>query len=250
MKLTQKLLRNCDRNLLGMTRMKRQRHAASNALCVLRVACEKTVAEDELICPMPKCGTQITVPQTQGATYDTPLWNKFLQFRMNIWVPKTGDGFIVTCPTVGCEKFVVDRHREEVECPHCSKRFCSKCGKDPHQGSSCAEHADSEADQRFEQMMVEQGWKPCPVCGMPTERDSGCNFMQCRSGTCRKRTYWCYICGLQMGKENHYKHYPQGPYDNDCNTPMEDRRVGGRAPRQTADSSSWGWVKFAVGAES
>merc|ERR1712194_661357 len=154
--------------------------------------------------------------------------------RMNMWVPKSGDGMMVECPTPNCEKFVVDANMEVVKCPRCSKEFCPKCRKDPHKGSTCKDyeqwaHDNAEADRHFEEMMLKHGWKPCPKCGMPSERESGCNFMQCRSGTCRKRTYWCYICGLQMKREDHYTHFQRGPYEDECKTPAEERLVARRA---------------------
>merc|ERR1719386_550802 len=75
--------------------------------------------------------------------------------------------------------------------------------------------------------MAAEQWRRCPACSAPSERESGCNFMQCRSEICRKRTYWCYVCGLQLKKEDHYSHYPRGPYEDECHTPEKDRLPAG-----------------------
>lgn len=188
---------------------------------------EAQVAEDELVCPIPNCKTEITVPQIEGATFRTPLWDKFLQFRMNMWRPGSGSN-IVECPTLNCGKFVVPIDFKFVTCPVCNKEFCPKCSGPKHEDVSCEDYAawvrqNEGVDTYFEELMAKEQWRRCPVCSAPSERESGCNFMQCRSERCRKRTYWCYVCGKQMPKEEHYQHYPKGPYEDLCNTPEHDR---------------------------
>merc|ERR1712039_498790 len=95
---------------------------------------------------------------------------------------------------------------------------------------------NSNADKHFEELMAQEQWKRCPVCSAPSERESGCNFMQCRSDRCRKRTYWCYVCGKQFPKEMHYTHYPRGPYEDECYTPVEERLELGVTPSQPPDA--------------
>merc|ERR1711862_641540 len=86
------------------------------------------------------------------------------------------------------------------------------------------ERENRNADKHFEKLMEQLKWRKCPVCSMPSERKSGsCYFLQCRSEKCRKRTYWCYVCGLQLPLEEHYKHYPEGPYKPKCLTPESHR---------------------------
>jgi len=188
---------------------------------------EAQVSAEELVCPIPGCKTEITVAQVQGATADGPLWEKFLYFRMNQWVPESGER-IIECPTPDCSKFVVPRDQDFVQCPVCKKEWCSKCGGDKHDKVTCEEYkrwkGDNEnADQNFEALMAEQMWRRCPHCGMPSERESGCNFMQCRSPICQKKRYWCYVCGLKLAKEDHYSHYQRGPYEDECKTPLDKR---------------------------
>merc|ERR1712232_1451380 len=167
-------------------------------------------------------GTEITVAQVEGATTGTPLWNKFLEFRMNLWKPAGDQEIILSCPTPDCGKFLVARGVKTAVCPVCKKAFCASCGEDVHDGSTCEEYRrwkdqNTNVDAHFEQLILEQGRKRCPVCRAPSERESGCNFMQCRSEICRKRTYWCFVCGKSMPKEEHYAHYPRGPYEDECN---------------------------------
>eukprot|EP00929_Paragymnodinium_shiwhaense_P091008 TRINITY_DN51068_c0_g1_i1.p1 TRINITY_DN51068_c0_g1~~TRINITY_DN51068_c0_g1_i1.p1 ORF type:complete len:798 (-),score=137.76 TRINITY_DN51068_c0_g1_i1:642-2945(-) len=187
------------------------------------------VADDELVCPMPGCGKAITVDQVQGATAGTAVWEKYLQFRANLWTPGSDEGSMVQCPSGRCGRFLVPRAVKTVTCPICQMEFCPKCGQKSHEGSTCEQFRDwrrqnEQGEKLLEDLMASQNWRRCPVCGAPSERESGCNFLQCRSDVCRKRTYWCWICGLQKTLEEHYTHYPRGPYEDECFTP-EDQRV-------------------------
>lgn len=186
---------------------------------------EAQVAEDELVCPIPRCGTAITTAQVQGAVGGTELWEKFLQFRFSLWRPGPDDGTMAACPTPGCARFVVPAGMDIVECPVCRKKLCAKCGAaGGHQGVTCEayeawQRENSGAEQSFEDVMAELRWRRCPVCRAPSERASGCNFIQCWSHACRKRTYWCYVCGKQLSRDQHYSHFPNGPYKHECCTP-------------------------------
>lgn len=188
------------------------------------------VAEDELVCPIPDCKTEITTAQVEGGTHGTDLWDKFLSFRFKAWTPSAEDGVIVQCPKPECGfSFMVPDGLNKVRCPICAKDFCPKCMED-HSGSTCQafqawKAENSKADQNFEELMAHERWRRCPKCGAPSERESGCNFMQCRSAICRKHTYWCYVCGKELPKSDHYSHYPKGPYEDICNTPEAERLV-------------------------
>lgn len=219
---------------------------------------EAQVAEDELICPIPKCKREITVAQVEGAMAGSPLWDKFLHFRMNLWRPTDEEGRIVECPTPDCNRFLVPPGDDFVRCPRCRVEFCPKCGSKEHKGVTCEQYRawqaqNANVDQNFEELMAAEQWRRCPACSAPSERESGCNFMQCRSENCRKRTYWCYVCGLQLRKEDHYSHYPRGPYEDECHTPVKDRLPAGAgfAPRpHLAAAAGAGMVAAAEGVQS
>lgn len=106
--------------------------------------------------------------------------------------------------------------------------ICPRCGKE-HEGS-CEKYREWErenasGDHRFAQLMAHEQLRRCPVCGVASERVAGCNFMRCESAKCRCTTFWCYICGKHLAKEQHYSHYPRSPYENDCHTPVSQRMV-------------------------
>eukprot|EP00434_Breviolum_minutum_P012477 symbB.v1.2.010992.t1/scaffold725.1/size168906/18 len=176
---------------------------------------EGQVAADELVCPLPDCKAEITVAQVEGSMSPS-VWEKFLQFRMDLW-ENGADGRVLECPSRKCGKFLVELGMTFVSCPRCGQEFCARCGDQWHEGISCESlkvwRQQNDAEESFEELMEQQQWRRCPRCGAPSERESGCNFMQCRSAICRKRTFWCYVCGKELSKEEHYSHYPRtAPY--------------------------------------
>lgn len=188
---------------------------------------EARVADDDLNCPIPGCEAKISVLQVQDVTRGTPSWDRFLQFRATLWRPRSIDGVLVDCVRRSCgARFLVPLGRQFVECPECGVEFCSICKSDSHGGMTCDEgrlqngKASDSSDGSFEHLMAECAWRRCPACGVPSERESGCNFMQCESMVCRQkgraRTFWCYVCGLPLGPEEHYSHYPEGPFADVC----------------------------------
>mmetsp|Transcript_103107 Transcript_103107/g.204770 ORF Transcript_103107/g.204770 Transcript_103107/m.204770 type:complete len:490 (+) Transcript_103107:71-1540(+) len=124
-----------------------------------------------------------------------------------------------------------------------AKLPCPKCGRDEHEGISCEqfkewEKENANAERHFADLLAQERWRRCPVCGVASERACGCNFMQCRSATCNKRTYWCYICGWQLSREDHYSHYPRSPWEDVCHTPLDKHIPFGAGPPQGAPQAA------------
>ena len=97
------------------------------------------------------------------------------------------------------------------DCPECGalaggdgrgRAICGRCGLDfcalHHQTHSAAICAAAEervlrAHARAERKsarVVRRTSKPCPGCGVPTDKLAGCNHMKCRCGA-----DWCWLCG-------------------------------------------------------
>ncbi|KAG1755277.1 uncharacterized protein EDB91DRAFT_1098167 [Suillus paluster] len=74
--------------------------------------------------------------------------------------------------------------------PDCSHIWCKACqqsitiGGPPH---SC------DGTSELDHLMKQRGWKYCPNCKTPVQRDGGCSHMTCISPGCN--THFCYICG-------------------------------------------------------
>jgi len=206
---------------------------------------EKRLAADELCCPMPACGAEITVPQVEGLTRGTPQWERFLAGRAELWRPGEHEPeVLVVCPTPDCTRFVAAASASEVECPRCHQSFCPRC-LCGHPGRTCAEHeawrrANEAGDRAFEELMREKQWQRCPRCGAPVERARGCNFMTCASERCRGKTHFCYLCGAELTRTQHISHFPRGPFSSSC--AAVDRRGEATLPPRASCQLQGAWA--------
>lgn len=92
----------------------------------------------------------------------------------------------------------------EMSCGACGMEFCYY-HSNAHEGRSCQDYQREIA--REERRMAEgvlRGTKPCPLCGIVTEKLSGCNHMTC--GTCGG--HWCWMCAQAV--ENVAWHFNPG----------------------------------------
>jgi hypothetical protein len=185
---------------------------------------EKRVAEEELVCPMPDCNVTITVPQVEGSTRGTPLWDRFLASRVELWRPDAREGEILCiCPTPSCEgRFLASAFLPEVQCPKCKRPFCPKC-QQRHPGVPCERYAawrrsenPGAGDRELEELIRKEKWQRCPCCQAPAERQIGCNFMTCYSEQCRGKKHFCYLCGVELTELQHFTHFPEGIFENAC----------------------------------
>ncbi|KAG1886487.1 hypothetical protein F4604DRAFT_1646179 [Suillus subluteus] len=77
--------------------------------------------------------------------------------------------------------------------PNCNHIWCKACqqsftiGGPPH---SC------DGTSELDHLMKQRGWKYCPNCKTPVQRDGGCSHMTCISPACN--THFCYICGQSI----------------------------------------------------
>ncbi|KAJ3677224.1 hypothetical protein LUZ60_002948 [Juncus effusus] len=89
------------------------------------------------------------------------------------------------------------------ECPHCNRLFCANCQVTWHNGMTCNQfqNRNKERDDyaNLQKLAEEKKWQKCPHCKTFVERKSGCKMMTCRCGH-----FFCYICGAEMKKNNHF----------------------------------------------
>ncbi|KAF8838980.1 hypothetical protein BDN67DRAFT_823371 [Paxillus ammoniavirescens] len=122
---------------------------------------------------------------------------------------------------------------DEVRCPvlGCDHVWCRKCQQsiDPRgsiaPSGSSSDPSGSSVDptgprhscdgaSELEHLMKEQGWKYCPNCKTPVQKQDGCNHIICIAPGCN--TQFCYRCGvtitrtvvpqeIQVGKTKHFR---------------------------------------------
>lgn len=83
----------------------------------------------------------------------------------------------------------------EMVCSACGLEFCYfHSNAHPPGSSACAVYTRTQI--RLDRLMAStSGSKPCPSCGVATQKIAGCNHMTC---TCC-RVHWCWQCGRQLG---------------------------------------------------
>mmetsp|Transcript_1600 Transcript_1600/g.1793 ORF Transcript_1600/g.1793 Transcript_1600/m.1793 type:complete len:310 (-) Transcript_1600:121-1050(-) len=101
------------------------------------------------------------------------------------------------CPECDMENLKVDNERD-IECAYCETSYCFQCGLKSHPGEPC------DADEMFEQYASEMNIKKCPKCGLATQKNSGCNSMDCK----RCGAEWCWVCGDEI--TDPFTHYRKG----------------------------------------
>ncbi|KAG2123275.1 hypothetical protein DEU56DRAFT_830093 [Suillus clintonianus] len=77
--------------------------------------------------------------------------------------------------------------------PECDHIWCKACQQSFTLGGpthSC------DGTSELDHLMKKSGWKYCPNCKIPVQRDGGCSHMTCISPGCN--THFCYVCGQNI----------------------------------------------------
>ncbi|KAJ8584532.1 hypothetical protein M405DRAFT_746837 [Rhizopogon salebrosus TDB-379] len=97
----------------------------------------------------------------------------------------------------GCQRSVlVDKEEHEISevlmcpLPDCMHVWCKAC-QQPITSDESPHSCDGTTE--LEDLMKQQGWKYCPNCKTPVERNGGCRHMNCIAPSCN--THFCYACG-------------------------------------------------------
>lgn len=99
------------------------------------------------------------------------------------------------CPSCHESMFVVRQEyleQDVLRCPlpRCGHRWCKACKKTITGANN--KHA-CKAD-KLDRLMRKKGWRYCPGCTSPIQKESGCNHMKCTSPGCN--VHFCYKCGV------------------------------------------------------
>eukprot|EP01129_Flabellula_baltica_P007488 TRINITY_DN2918_c0_g1_i2.p1 TRINITY_DN2918_c0_g1~~TRINITY_DN2918_c0_g1_i2.p1 ORF type:complete len:356 (+),score=52.23 TRINITY_DN2918_c0_g1_i2:326-1393(+) len=146
-----------------------------------------------LRCQRPRCGKEIE---------QSDLENLLDEKGLELLAKARKDHFVNThrdtygyCFTPDCDEiFSKEENPEFFTCISCGEKYCIPCQEVYHEGQNCEEF-QKEKREREEQMLNNQlfqqyGFKPCPNCGVPVEKVSGCNRVPCACGA-----HFCWVCG-------------------------------------------------------
>eukprot|EP01091_Cochliopodium_minus_P019664 TRINITY_DN8345_c0_g1_i1.p1 TRINITY_DN8345_c0_g1~~TRINITY_DN8345_c0_g1_i1.p1 ORF type:complete len:668 (+),score=214.72 TRINITY_DN8345_c0_g1_i1:353-2356(+) len=158
----------------------------SSALEMLEAKCMKT-----------GCNTKLTSLDWKKNA-DPKDFERFKYFYVKSFVETKKN--LSYCPNPSCGNVVqfsgFGKPSDVVECL-CGLRFCFSCSLENHNPITCQQFG------KWKEKMMDEGAslkllhtiaKQCPHCGLPTERNQGCNHMTCRKevGGCSKE--WCWVC--------------------------------------------------------
>ncbi|KAF8595307.1 hypothetical protein BDV93DRAFT_457079 [Ceratobasidium sp. AG-I] len=84
-----------------------------------------------------------------------------------------------------------DPSTKEFRCamPDCDHTWCKSCSTTIEKGQTHT--CDGSAE--LTRLMEKEGWKTCPGCQTPIEKNEGCNHISCTTPACN--THFCYVCG-------------------------------------------------------
>ncbi len=172
-------------------------------------------------CPAPGCKVPIsaeiwaeTLPPVGAARL------KLLSLRTFV----SANSLLCWCPGSRCGRaaaLVTPDAPPQLACA-CSRAYCVLCGEEPHWPASCERRAawvdlvhlspDAQA--------IRQLTRPCPSCGVRTERSVGCMHITCTQCS----TEWCWGCG-RAGKGVHHVHECSRAPDPSWKFEAEERKL-------------------------
>ncbi|KAI9768300.1 MAG: hypothetical protein M1839_004135 [Geoglossum umbratile] len=121
------------------------------------------------------------------------------------------------CPTADCDQlYRASSHDSDsgitFDCPDCLNTTCIRCKVTNHEGSTCAEYREltSEGAIAFQKWKEKNHVKPCPKCGTPIEKESGCNHMTCT--VCQ--AHICWYCMKVFGSGGECYTHMQGAHED------------------------------------
>lgn len=100
----------------------------------------------------------------------------------------------VWCPGADCPMVAISdtaaSSASSAMCTRCKTSFCLKCKAEPHNQVDCSSVSDFLQLFNSSDYWIKKHTKPCPGCGVPIEKNDGCNHMTCSN--CQE--HWCWVC--------------------------------------------------------
>ena len=144
-------------------------------------------------CPQPGCNVRIS-GDVWSATLPSGAAQRLQEIAMRSFVE--GNSLLARCPSAACGK--VAAHTNPVVPPEvhgcaCGASFCILCGDPPHWPLSCTRKARfyELLNQNPDAMAIMRLTRPCPTCGVRTQRSHGCMHITCTQ--CASE--WCGAAG-------------------------------------------------------
>jgi len=143
------------------------------------------------------CGIRLTSKDWKSVLNNKKDIERYEFFYLKNFIEITKN--LSFCPSPNCGnvlRYSGHSKTEILECS-CGARFCVGCSNEAHNPITCKQFEKWNAklmDEGASLKLLHTIAKCCFHCGMPTERNQGCNHMTCRreAGGCGGE--WCYVC--------------------------------------------------------
>ena len=152
----------------------------------------------------------------------------------------------VNCPK--CQSnYIIDSFSKSFNCPQCKEDFCSneKCLRkwSEHIGRTCDDFINKlqySNDATFENYIKEHKLQRCPVCNVVVEKIKNCNYVQCGSIRCQKKTTFCYLCGQLLKQNDLATHYLNDSAFSTCkkNKEMKESEINQKNEKSSISEKS------------
>ena len=179
------------------------------------------VGEDQMVCP--QCQqSEIQQPIIKAIT-SPELYDKYEKFTMMIIKPMNPKEIKKTCPF--CEAvYYIHKKSKEITCIVCKKTYCPQCNQ-THSLMSCEDYAKMQEKKKKDKDEIDEvkqdlgQFAQCPCCKEGMVLAKGCKFIKCRWPQCARKPFFCFVCGKELRRNQHYNHYKKnGPFGDTCNT--------------------------------
>ena len=170
---------------------------------MLTVALERGPACIHDKCPQPDCD-EIISGDVWSATLPPAGLRQLQQVALRSFVER--NSLLCLCPTASCglaAAHTQPRAPPELLGCSCGASFCVLCGEPPHWPLACHRKQAWTAllNQSPDALAIMQLTRPCPKCGVRTQRSQGCMHITCTQCS----SEWCWQCG-QTGKKGEVHH--------------------------------------------
>ena len=150
---------------------------------------------DSMACPLissSQCNGQLEDYEVESLV-DGSLYERYTALKEKRRDPNNRE-----CPQ--CDKIILGSpHNPKMHCIDCDVNFCF-FHSNAHPNESCEAYiVRTRAGERLNKKYLQAHSRPCPSCGLMTEKSGGCNHMTCH--VCHGQ--WCWLCGREY-EPDHY----------------------------------------------
>lgn len=133
-----------------------------------------------LRCSEPACKIIISQADMAKITRDEDKLKMLGEIQFNEWANVNAKN----CPTPGCTYIFVndDDNANNVQCPKCTKHFCTGCFFQHATDISCADARlanDKDRSKKANDDWIKKNTKACPYCEAAVEKNGGCKYITC-----------------------------------------------------------------------